>query len=285
MNSPIFANKLTLSEVLAKLRQAENLVFDVDGTLVERQQTLSPEFASTLAETGKNLLIATSRASNELDEIFLFSGSTRERLFKGHIVLEDGGVVINPQGQKELSVDKEIVKAIIKFREFILKNMTPDSQFPNWYRLGNIDSPLVFLPTQYDYQTSFSLWQKIDGLSLEEKNQALAAVMHWCQKAVSHLEIEGAFNLSEIGDGTLRASAHGISKGEALKRLFSSKVLDPKKTVYFGDGQNDVHAAKILRESGGDVVVANTYCSDLVKTGSFVLQTGPNGIRELLNSL
>jgi hydroxymethylpyrimidine pyrophosphatase-like HAD family hydrolase len=90
-------------------------------------------------------------------------------------------------------------------------------------------------------------------------------------------------NLLEIGDGTLRIAAPGRTKGVALQELHEEGVIDLSKTVYFGDGKNDVPAAEVIRQFGGVMVAVDTHCRELVDLASYTLPArGPEGLRRFL---
>lgn len=273
-------------EVTAAVKTASDLIFDVDLTLTERQKSLSADLASTLASTGKRLGICTSRALNELDEVFndLAPQSSRPALMRGPIVLEDGGLVIKPgASQPTLLVPREHYEAVKTLVEHITGQIVPESSVDGvWHRLRGLEAPLVHLPTRYNYMTSFSIWQHHEA-GLEALKQLLPNTMEWVQGAVSRLGVGESVHLLEIGDGTLRIAAPGRSKGVALQELHAEGVIDLSKTVYFGDGKNDVPAAHAVREFGGVMVAVDTHCKELVDLASYTLPArGPEGLRRFL---
>jgi len=273
-------------EVVAAVRSAHDLIFDVDLTLTERQKALSSDLATTLANTGKRLGICTSRALNELDEVFNDLGQERGRsnLMRGPIVLEDGGLVIKPgESEPTLLVPREHHEAVQVLVAHITEQIERDSCVDGvWYRLRGLESPLVHLPTRYNYKTSFSIWQHHEG-GLEVLRTLLPNTMEGVQDAVSKLGIGDSVHLLEIGDGTLRIAAPGRSKGVALKELHDQGMIDLSKTVYFGDGKNDVPAAHVVREFGGVMIAVDTHCKELVELASYALPgRGPEGLRRFL---
>ena len=93
----------------------------------------------------------------------------------------------------------------------------------------------------------------------------------------------GSLNQLEIGDGTLRIAAPGRTKGVALQELHEEGVIDLSKTVYFGDGKNDVPAAEVIRQFGGVMIAVDTHCRELVDLASYTLPArGPEGLRRFL---
>jgi hydroxymethylpyrimidine pyrophosphatase-like HAD family hydrolase len=111
----------------------------------------------------------------------------------------------------------------------------------------------------------------------------LPNTMQWVQGAVSKLGVGDSIHLLEIGDGTLRIATPGRSKGVALRELHEDGILDLSKTVYFGDGKNDVPAAEVVRQFGGVMVAVDTHCRELVDLASYTLPArGPEGLRRFL---
>ena len=273
-------------EVLAAVRTADDLIFDVDLTLTERQKTLSSDLAAVLASSGKRLGICTSRALNELDEVFtgLAQENARSSLMRGPVVLEDGGLVIKPgESTPTVLVPKEHYEAVRTLVRYITEQVDRVGVVDGvWYRLKGLDSPLVHLPTRYDYKTSFSIWQHHEA-GLDVLKTLLPKTMEWVQGAVSRLGVGGSLNLLEIGDGTLRIAAPGRTKGVALQELHEEGVIDLSKTVYFGDGKNDVPAAEVIRQFGGVMIAVDTHCRELVDLASYTLPArGPEGLRRFL---
>ncbi len=273
-------------EVLTAVRTANDLIFDVDLTLTERQKNLSADLAAVLANSGKRLGICTSRALNELDEVFndLGQENSRSALIRGPVVLEDGGLVIKPgDAAPTLLVPKEHYEAVTTLVDYIKRQIDREGCIDDtWYRLKGLDSPLVHLPTRYDYKTSFSIWQHHEA-GLDVLKTLLPNTMEWVQVAVARLGVGNNLHLLEIGDGTLRIAAPGRSKGVALKELHEQGIINLSKTVYFGDGKNDVPAAEVIRQFGGVMVAVDTHCRELVDLASYTLPArGPEGLRRFL---
>jgi hydroxymethylpyrimidine pyrophosphatase-like HAD family hydrolase len=273
-------------EVLTAVRSAQDLIFDVDLTLTERQKALTSDLASALAATDKRLGICTSRALNELDEVFNDLGQEKARptLMRGPVILEDGGLVIKPgDHEPTLLVPKEHYEAVATLVDYIKEQVDSESCVDGtWYRLKGLDSPLVHLPTRYNYMTSFSIWQHHEG-GLEVLKGLLPNTMEWVRSVVSRLGVGDNLHLLEIGDGTLRIAAPGRSKGVALQELHEEGIIDLSKTVYFGDGKNDVPAAQVIRQFGGVMIAVDTHCKELVDLASYTLPArGPEGLRRFL---
>ncbi len=266
-----------LSATLQRLRAASTFIFDVDGTLVERQQFLNPDLSRALVGCGKQLGIATSRALDELDEIFAFSTIPRSELFQGPVILEDGAVIIR-DGASQTIADPDHIRAIDSLRSHLTAHITSVGENNMWGQLAHIEAPLVHIPSRYDYQASMSVWQLPSGDG--DNSHLFARIMAWCQDAVSDLKLQSMIELVEIGDGTLRASVPGRSKGVALGELHQSNVLDLGSTIFFGDGKNDVAAAQVVKAAGGWVVAVDHKCQTLVDEANFVtsLPTDLNGL-------
>lgn len=275
-------------QVIAAIRDAEELIFDVDLTLTERQKSLAPDLAQVLARTRKRLGICTSRALSELDEVFDSEGDfSRPNLMRGPIVLEDGGVIVRPGADEpELLVSPQHHQAVRELVDHISSRIDRNGDdSATWYRLEGLSSPLVHLPTRYNYQTSFSIWQQV-AHPAEKLEELLPKTMNWVERVANELGVSDLVHLLEIGDGTLRIAAPGRSKGVALRELHEAGAIDLARTIYFGDGKNDVPAAHVVREYGGSMIAVDTHCNELVQLSNFVLpQKGPEGLRRFLTSL
>lgn len=272
-----------LISVIDRIRNATTLIFDVDGTLVRRQQGLEQSLAKLLLRSGKTLGIATSRAGNELDEVFP-SPNARDSLFTGPVVLEDGGVVIHG-GKTQLRVSSEQATAVFRLRDALIADLAPQEENNPWLKMPGGSGPLIQIPSNYTYQTSFSIWQQISKGSLT--NDHLKQTMDWCQAVVERLEISGQVQLLEIGDGTLRVSTPGQSKGAALHSLHKENSINLARTAYFGDGANDVEAARWVKYFGGTVIAADTRCTELTDIADFshLSLRGPDLLEYLFSRL
>lgn len=265
--------------IKALIEDATHYIFDVDGTLCERQKNLTPTLASVLGASGKKLAIATSRAQNEFDEIFEGSGYARPDLINGPIVLEDGGVVLYPgKSEPTLLVAPEQAAAVRELMLLIRANVADLPGEAVWGRLGDVESPLVHVPARYNYQVSGSVWQQVIDVP-----RNLERTMEWCTHAAERLGVRELVQLVEIGDGTLRVSVPGVSKGSTLERLHHDGAIDLSKSIYFGDGRNDLPAASAIKSYGGGVIAVDNRCPELVALADFVpALKGPRALERLL---
>jgi hydroxymethylpyrimidine pyrophosphatase-like HAD family hydrolase len=270
-------------DVHTALNNATDFVFDVDLTLTVRQGTLAPSLADVISRSGKRSGICTSRAMDELDEIFVGSGVSRGELFKGAVILEEGGVVILPGSAEALVLVAPAQAAAIQTLVDHLQGHMYSIPFEDkWKQLGTMEEPWVHLPTKYRYLTSHSLWQHSEH-GMDHLRTVLHRTMDWCLAAVRDLKLEGLVHLTEIGDGTLRLSAPGINKGGSLLDLHEKKVLDLSRVVYFGDGRNDVPVARVIRAHNGYVVAVDRHCPELLELANYVTPArGPDGLERLL---
>jgi hypothetical protein len=180
-------------------------------------------------------------------------------------------------------VAEEVVQAIKKLREEIISQIEPVAAQHPYGKFAGIDNPLVHLPTQYNYLASLSVWQRAHG-----DERPYERVMQRVHELATDLGVRELLHLHEIGDGTLRASAPGLSKGKALETLHAQGVLDLSKVAYFGDGSNDVPAAAIIRQNGGIVVCVDTHCAALRALANFEAPAagqGPQFVLQVMTAL
>lgn len=274
-------------EVVRALRQAQDLVFDVDLTLTERQQPLKDPLAETLRGTGRRIGICTSRAENELDEIFQSPDPelSRRSLISGPVILEDGCVLVRPGAiEPELLVPHQSAAAVKFITEKIVAQLSEETYHGPWRQLAGLPQPFVQVPVQYNYRTSLSIWQHSPA-GMETLRSQLEHTMRWCRELVDRAGLGDLVVLSEIGDGTLRISVPGRNKGVALRELHEHGTLDLSRAVYFCDGANDIPAARVMREYGGCVIAVDTHCPRLLEHATFTAPTkGPEAVRRILLS-
>ena len=274
--------QLILPEGLtSRIQSAESFLFDLDDSLVENQGQLDPDLAEQLRASGKACGVATSRAENEMLEILSGSPFSREDVFAAPIVLEDGGVVLMPgASEARLMVEQQVAHAPSRLLVHIGTHLKDIPGEANWKQLADLDAPWVEIPTKYDYRTSATLWEKGPAGSPD-----FVHVQRWCEAAARELGVDQLIDITEVGNGTLRFTPRGITKGVTLGQLHGEGAIDLSKTVFFCDGANDIAAARAILGHGGTVVCVHQHCSELMDLATFVTPEafrGPTAISRIL---
>jgi hypothetical protein len=155
-------------------------------------------------------------------------------------------------------------------------------QKAGWGSLDGVsDSPVQLAPKKYQAVGSVSIWEKGPEVTSPAYRGEYDAVMTWAQSKLRELGLEHV-ELMEAGNGTLRLLETGLNKGSSLVRL----GFDLSRVVYFGNGFNDIPAARVVRAAGGRVLVtANTVVELKELAHRIADQSAGAGVVELLDRL
>lgn len=270
----------------SRLLTSSAFIFDVDRTLAEPHKEIEPEMVRELEKLRVPAGVATARTLSELEES-LPQGKDLRQVFRGDILLEDGGALVRG-GQpleKPLRVEALVsaseLGAITLFRELLVREFRDLGRADGFGRLGDVVNPLVKFPPYRDFLTSITLWEKGPV-----GDPAFARVYRWCSERLVELSLQDTLTLTEVGDGTLRVTVPGVHKGSGIEELARRKRLDIPCMAYFGDGHNDVSAAATVKAHGGIVIAVGSSTPALVSLADYVTRgEGPGAVFRILERL
>jgi haloacid dehalogenase-like hydrolase len=270
----------------SRLSSASAFIFDVDRTLAEPHKEIGPDIVRELEMLRVPAGVATARTLSELEES-LPQGKSLQHVFRGDILLEDGGVLVPCQQpldtplRVEALVSVSELGAIAAFRELLVREFHDLGRADGFGRLGDVSEPLVKFPPYRDFLTSITLWEKGPV-----GDPAFARVYRWCAERLVDLSLQDTLTLTEVGDGTLRVTVPGVHKGSGIEELARRKRLDVGHMAYFGDGHNDVSAAATVKAHGGIVVAVGSSTPALVSLADYVTrEEGPGAVHKILERL
>lgn len=258
--------------------------FDIDGTLEYADGIPDdlPNNLQRLRNIGIETGICTGRCPTEVLKFFNKIGFSDRQLFSEWLLLEDSHVVIEPNKSMEharVMTEQETLQEMKSFEELFTSEWLPSEAIPGWGFLRNLPAPPVRL-SPYPHAGSVSIWERGPYESPE-----YALMMAWAVSTGQSLGIQRVEFL-ENGDGTLRLLQKGINKGTGLKTLAEEGVIDLSRTVYFGDANNDLAPARVIREAGGAVVsVANATRAFKGIASHVAFQPGGAGVIEVIKQL
>lgn len=234
----------------------EIIVMDMDDTLLNSKNEVSPETAQYLRDiqdNGYHVVLASGRPTegmlpiardlklNEHDSyVISFNGGRTTRVSDGEL-------------EAETSVSKEDFDKIIDYcREkdiFALTYQDGHIIYDGEHEYMNIESELTGLPMH-----------KVDDLKTFIQNPVPKVLGADYESHISELyeALAGTFN-AEVDVTTskpffLEFIPKGVSKGNALKALCQKLDIDISKTIAFGDSLND---ESMLKEAGYSVAMGN----------------------------
>ncbi len=283
----MFQTEIIPQQAFKQILDCKHLIFDIDRTLADVHSGIPMESCQELAKLPMSIGVATARSLSEL-EAALPDGLKLGDVFNGDILLEDGSTLVKGgQNRRELLkvnslIDLKLVEAVGQLKSEVIQALAPaHSDSEGWQTLANISSPLVKLPPFNDFLTSLTLWEK--GTV---GNSDFIKIQKWCEAKILALGLDQQLVATEIGDGTLRITIPGMSKGWGLEKLQRDGRLDLASCAYFGDGRNDVPAAEVIKANGGIVIAAAKTCPELVALADYAISIeGPAGMMSMLKQL
>jgi HAD superfamily hydrolase (TIGR01484 family) len=270
-------------KVKETLKNGGWMFFDVDGTLIDGEGVPDalPATLQRLALNGIELGICTGRCSDDLANILDVIDPTHPpKVITGWKILEDSHVVVGPGRRLDeatILTSPETQAELSAFKQRFVQSWSPSETLGNgWGFLNGLAAPPVKLP-KYLHHGSLSIWEK--GIS---ESPEYADVMAWAKDVAAELGLT-TVELFEIGDGSLRVLQKGINKGTGLQTLADEGHIDLRRTVYFGDANNDISSAHVVLGGGGSVVaVANATSGFKSLATHTTYQRAGNGILEVV---
>jgi hydroxymethylpyrimidine pyrophosphatase-like HAD family hydrolase len=261
-------------------------MFDVDRTLAEPHGSISDDLVSELGKLHAPAGVATARTLTELEES-LPPGKRIFDIFKGDLLLEDGGVVV-PRGQSgkenitlNALVSQVELGAISTFREVLKGAFVDLNREDGFGNFRGLPQPLVKFPPFNDFLTSITVWEKGPV-----GDSSFALAYQWVAERLKESNLDSVLALTEVGDGTLRITKPNANKGWGLQQLAERRGLDLSKVAYFGDGANDIPAALTVREKGGLVIAVGRATPRLVALADYTTDgEGPDAVLNVLTRL
>lgn len=225
------------------------LAFDMDGTLLSRQDGIHPRDMEllTMPDPPAVFVPATGRSLFAIRQIFRSYGAFKERTIPFPMVLQNGSLIYNPGEEKLRSVTLDLD---VQTRLIGLFKQEPRIAFLFFFedrlRMLN-DTPFgrtstsryMYEPEPFDTETETEMSSKIiclsdDGSLLQEIREKLRG-----------FPVEAEFSLPTI----LELNAAGVNKGAGLEFLSEYNGWDKKRVFCAGDGDNDIEMFRKFENS------------------------------------
>ena len=269
-----------------RLSQASSFMFDVDRTLADPHDALREEIVSELVKLRAPAGVATARTLSELEDS-LPAGRGLTDIFRGDLLLEDGGVVVKGGQERgsplrlEALVSQDELGAITEFIEFLRHEFVDLKREDGFGMFRGLPEPLVKFPPFHDFLTSITIWEKGPV-----GDPTFALAYQWLSARIRERGLTDTLALTEVGDGTLRVTVPMVNKGWGLERLAERGRLDLSRVAYFGDGANDIPAAAIVKAHGGLVLSVGASTPALVSLADYRTHgEGPDSVMKVLRRL
>jgi len=256
------------------------LVIDIDGTLVGKDSTISPENREALAkvrEMGIRVSLSTGRAIRACLSII------SQLAFDGYHIFFDGALVSTPDHDKEVyaqPLDREMVKQAVEFAH--ANDINIDLYSASHYFVeretwsSNIHSKFFGIePTMTDFT---GLWEQeriIKGGMVATSPQEAAKARAIRDRFNSSLHFSWVTTPSYPGVDFVNIVAPGVSKGKALEVLSAYLRIDLSEIIAIGDGENDI---PLLTSAGLGIAMGNASTEVKAIADEITLDIKHNGL-------
>ena len=241
------------------------LVVDIDGTLLDKNGTISAENKNALArasDLGIQVSLSTGRVTQACLRII------NQLSLDGYHIFSDGALVSNPEKDEEVYIEpisKECARQVIEFVH--LKEINLDLYSTTHYFVERetwvSDIRRQFFGIQPTIVDFTKLWQKeriIKGtlvlFSAEERAKADSFYLHF----KSSLNFSWTRTPAYPEVDFVNVVAPDVSKGKALEALASFLGVSLTEVIAIGDGANDI---SLLSKAG--LAIAMDNASDELK--------------------
>ena len=235
------------------------LVIDIDGTLVAKDGSISPENREALAKVsdlGIGVSLSTGRAIRACLSII------GQLALDGYHIFFDGALVSTPGHDKEVyaqPLSRETVKQAVEFAH--ANDISIDLYSASHYFIeretwsSNIHSKFFGIePTMTDFT---GLWEReriIKGGMVATSPQEAAKARAIRDRFNSSLHFSWVRTPSYPGVDFVNIVAPGVSKGKALEALSAHLGINLSEIIAIGDGENDI---SLLTSAGLGIAMGN----------------------------
>ncbi|WP_436853767.1 Cof-type HAD-IIB family hydrolase [Staphylococcus caeli] len=260
------------------------IVMDMDDTLMNEENQMSPETESYLLEVqekGYRVVLASGRPTEGMlptAKLLKLDG------FQSYVISYNGGKTVNVATEiveKSRGITKTDFDAIVDFcREhqlFVLTYHEGQIIFEGDHEYMNIESELTGLPMK-----------RVDDIKAYIQSDVPKVMGVDYVPTISKLqtELDGHFN--EAVDVTtskpffLEFMAKGVSKGNAVTALCEELDIKLSEVIAFGDSSNDISMLSVV---GHAVAMGNANDKVKAVADEVTLSNGDNGIPHTLKQI
>lgn len=247
------------------------IVSDMDGTLLRRNQTVSPATVAELDRwraAGVPFVLATGRPPRWMRDI-------REVIGWGTAVCCNGAVLLDLARFETL--DEDLLQPdVLRDVSTELRHRQPDTWFAVEYGMEFRHEP-VYRP-RWDVDVPGVAPATLEEMVRAPVAKLLARHEHLARDRFVSLveEVVGdrATVTNSTSDALAEISAAGVTKASGLAKIAARHEVEPKDVVVFGDMPNDIAAFEWVRDGGGRAVAMAHAHPDVLAVATDV--TGTN---------
>ncbi len=222
------------------------LVFDLDGTLLNSKETISPLTKSLLFELkglGNIITIASGRPERAIKPYFDELGLT------GPFICCNGALVVNPDEKGFRPLKKMIKNEFVhrffgKFPEHLFSNFMIEDEDTQYYLRYNEEYKFFFCPEgiKHAYGSVFeTIHNDVLSMVIELKDLNMShQIQDWIESEYDGLSIRFWDDAPRFGE----IFHYSVNKSTGIDYISQQYHLDRQHVICFGDAMNDIEMIK-----------------------------------------
>ena len=247
------------------------LVVDIDGTLLDKNGTISEVESRALAKAGQ----AGLRVSLSTGRVVQASMRYIDQLcLDGYHMFFDGALVYSPEKNDEVYVEpirKELIRQMIDFSrqiglDFDLYSSTRFFAERESWATDIRREFFKLVPTIVDFTEVLDQERMIKGTLVVKSDEDKAKAKDFCLHFQDRLHFSWTGTPAYPGVDFINVVACDVSKGKALKALVDFLGIDLAEVMAIGDGVNDIS----LLSSAGLAVAMGNAADELKAVADYV---------------
>lgn len=254
------------------------VVTDMDGTLLNSNHEVSPEFYNIFEELKKRDILFIAASGRQYNSIIDKLLPIKDDII---VIAENGGFAMHKEEELFATpLDKASVSKVLKTLEKV-DNIHPVLCGKRNSYLRGDSAAFENMLKQY-----YSAYEIVDDLAMIDAEILKVAVYHFessekfIYPEVQHLE--DSLKVKVSGPNWVDLSSENANKGYALKKLQKAYNINPSETLVFGDYNNDL---EMLACADYSFSMANAH-PNVVKAANYqTLSNDENGVEHILKQL
>ena len=249
------------------------IIMDMDGTLLNSENQISPKTKQALLEAQKKGIILVLASGRSYRTLQPFGVELEMDKNNGYFICSNGAVIASSDltrleyiKQLEVAEIKEVFNSvkeheveIMAVQDSVIFDYIPESlmELKKRYRLeNNIDESIPFtsgtfglivdqskLYTTIHYvkeEQEFN--EKVNKMTISHEPEILHQLAQVIKAELGH-----KYNFTLTSPRWLEVAPQGISKGNTILHLLSELNITPDQVMVFGDGENDLSMFEVVK--------------------------------------
>ena len=275
---------------MTKLKRIKLAALDLDGTLLNDSKTLCDGAAETLYQAAAHGIHIVPVTGRPLDGI---PACIRELPFIDYYICSNGAQVIDAKTGKALysfAIDNAKSKAVLQVLRDLGCTFEPFANGVGYTEPSVYEDYMARFagtPLEEYITSSRKIVDSVDAVFADGKTEADEFFVQCADEAlraalVEAVEALGGLQYCLLGDRFMEITKKGTDKGETLRVLCRHLNVDIRRTVAFGDGDNDL---TLLEAAGIGIAMGNAFPGVKEKAALVAKTNNENGVCDILKGL